>query len=369
MLIKKQGEWNNKAKVNLPDSISVTTDLSTSKAGYPYCAITVQVCTDNFDMYEELLSFDHFAAPHTGDRNLQHVTVKLRALKPEWIDKNFEQICYSATTDCGSNNNALATADSTLKVPCAGHRGNTVTSNLDAFEPWKRVCDTMDYFHKLLRKSTGNRQELERVMAIRIASLGAAGVRTKKDVLKQLSNLPRTRWAHTAKHFERYIELLQDIYAMDKNKMAFTGNKYAAMLLWEDMKRQAQIDKDIINIIYPLIEKMQFWMVRTQGSQEPTISLLAYFIEDMLATVQYQLSLIEELDPEVLADPTSSLNCAKEILYYFSTEFESKFTFFSTSHMIKCAKLLDPRVANLPGKPDFVPFTWLKEFYKKVMYI
>ena len=285
LLKAKPSDWIQEAQTKLPNAISITTDLSTSKAVYPYCALTGQICTSDFWMYEDLLSFSHFLAPHTGERNKDHVTAQLQSLKPEWREKTFDQICFSATTDCGSNNNALAVSDPMLKVPCAGHRGNTVTSNLDSYESWRKVCDIMDYFHKTLRHSTQNRQELKRVMKVRIANRAEIGHRSRKDVVKQLSNMPRTRWSHTPKHFERFIELLPDIEAMDKSNMSFNGNKHEGRQVWESNKRQALIDRDIVNIIYPLIEKMQFWMVRTQGSHEPTVSLIAYAVEDMVATV------------------------------------------------------------------------------------
>lgn len=105
---------------------------------------------------------------------------------------------------------------------------------------------------------------------------------------------------------------------------------------WSVKKHNCQDGLDILKPVIPIITRVQTWINYLQNTRSPTVSLLIYIMEDLIAVCD---DLANEAD-------NNGHHQAEIILSRMLAEFRAEFQEDLADDYLKLAQLFDPRVCH-----------------------
>jgi hypothetical protein len=213
---------------------------------------------------------------------------------------------------------------------CIEHRLTCVLEHVidDPTNPssvaWKALLDDLYAAADFVAGSQKNEQELRRVQLIDPNRIG--------EVVLDI-HTPKTRWSYNAAQTLRNLRLIGYYAKMDIGNMSCETQQQISD--WKRKLQTAQIAAEMISLLLPIISRFALWITLFQTSQYPSISLVLYMIDDLLAVANSIGDYVDNIGDEVLEGIASR----------FVAEIEAEFANDINSDYLKLAQLLDPRVA------------------------
>jgi len=121
-------------------SVSITTDMWTSRSGQGYIGVTCSYIDEKFNLNEVTLTVNHVRYPHTA----QHITDSLEEILDEW---NLREKVFTITTDNAANmKKAIKNMNNIRWQGCGAHTlqliiGNALVPIIDLIVRAKRLIE------------------------------------------------------------------------------------------------------------------------------------------------------------------------------------------------------------------------------------
>ena len=359
-LVAEEKEQTDKVISSL-EFYGVAWDEWTSKQNLNYMALTVTGIPADFSCLTDfLVSCSLFTYPHAmKDIRLKVIQCVQRMLPSVHLEptceeglvlESFLKKVFSLTYDGAASNYAfspnpqaagiIATEKTERRVVCEKyktieerrcicHRVVKILehcyndSGNDASEFFKEMIDSIYIFFDLIKSSQKNEQELRRMQEVDLLRVGKIVV----DI-----SVPATRWNYNARRLPRIYRLWPYASTME-SQTAETANEKRE---WSVKKHNCQEGLDILKPVIPIITRVQTWITYLQNTRSPTVSLLLYIMEDLIAVCD---DLANEAD-------NNGHHQAEIILSRMLAEFRAEFQEDLADDYLKLAQLFDPRVCH-----------------------
>lgn len=342
--------------------ISLTTDACTSKASVPYICTTFSIITKDWKMLEVISDVCLFDENHTGLNLASKVNsmikefCKLACPLDDVIDLNkvgssneaehnslrqsneveelFQRVSF-VTTDKASNN----TQYTQEMLKCFGHRLNTylekiIDGNKNPFlaeivKMINTVCSTF-------KNSNLNRKALAKVQV----GMGM------KELMPYSFRLDSTRWTAVPTVVARGSKLFDSMrltFESRRRDMYLGQNKEQGKQRLEQAFTEWGIKRDVILFIQPYLDRIKYWIIKTEAGSYPTISLVLYALNDLstlLSFIQEKVNKANDL-PGQSSDYKSLLECIDTMGQLFNETFKS--SEWQENEILLFANVLDIR--------------------------
>ncbi|CAG8699491.1 5845_t:CDS:2, partial [Cetraspora pellucida] len=252
-------------------SVCLTTDLWTQNH-IPYIGITAHWLSETFTMYQFLITIEHFAYPHTGDR----IEDFLREALSKW---NIFDKVQAVTTDNAALIIKAIRQLGTTHLGCTAH-----TIHLAVTDGLKK-CETLIRLAKSLNNFLVNRDKYQSLF--------------RKIQCEPISSDTATRWNSTYLVLQQLLELRESVLKFAKNlindpdrTVRADGNSLNDKMLsdeeWTGLK-------ELYQILQPFARALTF----VGGNQYPTLSMMYHTIRHLfksLDQIEDKLTNIEVIE-------------------------------------------------------------------------
>ena len=413
--------------------IALTLDLSTGRNSASYYCITAHFIDMDFHLYDELLDLRQFDVKHSADQIQGHVKDTVTTLMGMDItdETAFGKVATSISADCACNNNLLDSIQHVQRIRCFAHRLNTLGKTLPFIVNTEEQLQPVSLDDEgdggirnggeVINEDQGNKRSMKKkqiaqdfanyvscvvklMNRVRKAPQGNARLRSalfayqksKPPIPGKYSRAKgpiqgaATRWTYGLKYLRRALELIDDLSHVLRNdnlNQLLDGDKYNLEMHTTVLNEftQCQQKRSILGYFMELFQRMEFWLLMTEGTSAPTSSIVLHALQDIEG-------LIDELLNQLVSSQTNLVDTDITKQYYevpikvfeeFQVNFSNVFKddmkenkvgynkqFFADNPVLKAAKLLDTRFCynfdyHYSSTGTFVPVPFLpkvKEF-------
>jgi hypothetical protein len=323
-------------------SVAWTNDKSTSKAGYPYTALTMSLITEAAELKEFFVACDYDHGVHDANGAFEQMMKAIHSHIPILKDLEPKNCITVATFDCGSNTPSTGLVQHGVEsLSCVAHRISTLLKHMETDEELQPYLKDIYSIINTIKLSSKNTIELERVQL----KDGVKVLRPKKG--------NATRFTFQAKTVDRFMRIYPQISKMDVDKMYFKDS--SRKFTFRDNRERMTTDVlPVMTVMLGIYRKFTEWCVRMQSGRDVTLSKVLYMLDDFKALMPFMKGEVERLR----ADDDTALkgdvaNICNRIIDEFTRQVDTVFcgerNFNSYWYFV--SEALDPSVAvGRPGK-------------------
>ena len=378
--------------------IALTLDLSTGNNSASYYCITGHFIDKEFNFFDELLDLQSFDVKHSGQNIKKHVIKSVLDLVGCVNSNNaFSKLVTSISADCAYNNNYLDDITDVQRIRCFAHRLNTLGKTLPFIVSGEdQSVDARDIDDEVNegRENEGIKRKkqtakdfamyvscvVKLMNRLRKAPKGNKALRTvlfeyQKSKPPKPGTYSRakgpiqgaaTRWTYGPKYLRRALELIDDMSAVFKDttlvgSLVVGNDDYSADMHQEVVGEftECQNKRSILGYFMELFQRMEFWLLLTEGTSSPTSSIVLHALEDIEGLIDVLLGQLHTSDANLDDNDFHKqfypvpIKVFEEFKINFSNIFKDdmnvnrptgyNFQFFANNPVLKSAKLLDIR--------------------------
>jgi hypothetical protein len=156
---------------------------------------------------------------------------------------------------------------------CVGHRWNSFLEHMDKCVELSDALEPIYYVNNAIRGSLKNRELLTK-----------AQVANQKKVLMPISGAT-TRWTYDTKVLTRAERIEKEVFEIYMNFFFTTVLK--KQLFMENVMKWQGSSKYILNYTFPIYDRINYWIMKTEYAKSPSISLVKYMIEDVYCLIRH----------------------------------------------------------------------------------
>jgi hypothetical protein len=336
---------------------------------------------------------------HSGQNIKKHVIKSVTDLVGHVNSNNaFSKLVTSISADCAYNNNYLDDIIDVQRIRCFAHRLNTLGKTLPfivSSEDQSVDARDIDDEENEGRENEGikSKKQTAKDFAIYVSCVVKLMNRLRKApkgnkklravLFKYQRSKPSkpgtysrskgpiqgaaTRWTYGPKYLRRALQLIDDMSAVFKDtklagELVVVGNDdYTADMHQEVVAEftECQNKRSILGYFMELFQRMEFWLLLTEGTSSPTSSIVLHALEDIEGLIDVLLDQLrtsdanlDDIDFHKQFYPVP-IKVFEEFKINFSNIFKDdmnvkrskgyNFQFFANNPVLKAAKLLDIR--------------------------